>query len=90
MRSRSLLTSVKECGGVATGRVVCHNVGVADNKGKKRYVDPGWPEIDGDDDHAVSELATDRTGALSPFGEITFPLPADELPYVHAVTVVNK
>lgn len=63
---------------------------VADNKGKKRYVDPGWPAVDGDDDHAVSELATDRTGALSPFGEITFPLPADELPYVHAVTIVNK
>lgn len=65
-------------------------MGVADNKGKKRYVDPGWPAVDGEDDHAVSELATDRTGALSPFGEITFPLPADELPYVHAVTVVNK
>ncbi|MGY5190274.1 UNVERIFIED_CONTAM: hypothetical protein FO487_20950 [Bacillus amyloliquefaciens DSM 7 = ATCC 23350] len=63
---------------------------MADKKGKKRYVDPGWPAVDGDDDHAVSELATDRTGALSPFGEITFPLPADELPYVHAVTVVNK
>lgn len=90
MGSRSLLTSVKECGGVATGEGICHNVGVADNKGKKRYVDPGWPEIDGDDDHAVSELAADRTGALSPFGDITFPLPADDLPYVHAVTVVNK
>ena len=48
------------------------------------------PTTDGDDDHAVSELATDRTGALSPFGDLTFPLPADELPYIHPVTVVNK
>jgi hypothetical protein len=38
----------------------------------------------------VSELATDRVGALSPFGDLTFPLPADELPYLHPVTVVNK
>jgi hypothetical protein len=67
-------------------------VGVADNKRqKKQYVDPGWPVLDGDDDdHAVSELATDRTGALSPFGELTFPLPSDDIPYVHPVTVVNK
>jgi hypothetical protein len=64
--------------------------GVADKKSKKQYVDPGWPaDLDGDE-HAVSELATDRTGALSPFGELAFPLPADELPYLHPVTVVNK
>jgi hypothetical protein len=54
-----------------------------------RYVDNGWPTTD-PDDHAVSELATDRTGALSPFGEVTFPVPADDLPYVHPVTVVNR
>ncbi len=64
-----MLTSVSSAG-VATARGACHNVHVADNKPQKnRYVDPGWPELDGDDDHAVSELATDRTGALSPFGE---------------------
>jgi len=86
-----LLTSVKQAAGVATARGTCHNVGVADNKRQKnRYVDPGWPELNGDDDHAVSEAATDRTGALSPFGELTFPQPADELPYVHPITVVNK
>lgn len=63
---------------------------VADNADKKtRYVDPGWPTND-PDDHAVSELATDRTGALSPFGDLVFPLPHDELPYVHPVTVVNR
>jgi hypothetical protein len=61
---------------------------VADKK-KAQYVDNGWPVVE-DGDHAVSELATDRTGALSPFGELTFPLPADELPYMHPVTVVNR
>jgi hypothetical protein len=69
---------------------------VADNAGEKaqktektRYVDRGWPTTN-PDDHAVSELATDRTGALSPFGDVIFPLPADELPYVHPVTEVNR
>ncbi len=61
---------------------------VAEKK-KNQYVDNGWPEV-ADDDHAVSELATDRTGALSPFGEVEFPLPAERLPYMHPVTVVNK
>ncbi len=65
--------------------------GVADNKRqKKQYVDPGWPATSGDDDHAISELAADRTGALSPFGDLTFPLPVDDVPYVHPITVVNK
>jgi hypothetical protein len=85
------VTSVRAESGVATARGTCHNVGVADKKRQKnQYVDPGWPELNGEDDHAVSEAATDRTGALSPFGELTFPQPADELPYVHPITVVNK
>lgn len=64
---------------------------MADNaeKNKGRYVDPGWPTTD-PDDHAVSELVADRTGSLSPFGDVTFPLPAESLPYLHPVTVVNK
>jgi hypothetical protein len=69
---------------------------VLDNAGKKTrkawkmaYVDRGWPTIN-PGDHAVSELATDRVGALSPFGDLVFPLPADDLPYVHPVTVVNR
>jgi hypothetical protein len=56
---------------------------------KTRYVDRGWPTTD-PEENAVSELRTDRTGALSPFGTVEFPLPADELPYVHPVTVVNQ
>lgn len=56
---------------------------------KTKYVDNGWPTTD-PDDHAVSELVTDRTGALSPFGDLVFPVPSNDLPYVHPVTVVNK
>jgi hypothetical protein len=56
---------------------------------KTRYVDNGWPASE-PDDHPVSELATDRTGALSPFGDLAFPLPSNALPYVHPVTVVNR
>jgi hypothetical protein len=56
---------------------------------KKQYVDNGWPAA-GDGDHAVSELAADRVGALSPFGDLEFPLPADSLPYVHPVTNINR
>ena len=55
---------------------------------KNRYVDKGWPETDGEP--AVSELRTDRAGALSPFGDLVFPLPSDDLPYLHPVTVVNR
>ncbi|MEZ0363771.1 MULTISPECIES: hypothetical protein [Mycobacterium] len=63
---------------------------IADNKAQKtRYVDPGWPAT-GPDDHAVSETHSDRTGALSPFGDVEFPLPSDDLPYLHPVTVVNQ
>jgi hypothetical protein len=54
---------------------------VADNADieapKTPYVDNGWPTTN-PDDHAVSELATDRVGA------------ADELPYVHPVTEINR
>lgn len=48
------------------------------------------PTLSGDDDHAVTELASDRTGALSPFGDVVFPLPAEQLPFLPAVTVVNR
>ena len=63
---------------------------IAESKAPKtKYVDNGWPTTD-PDEHAVSELAADRVGALSPFGDVTFPLPASDLPYLHPVTVVNK
>ena len=55
----------------------------------KKGVDPRWPGA-GTDDHAVSEFTADRQGALSPFGELEFPLPGDQIPYVHPVTVINR
>ena len=70
------------------GRDRCQNDAVAE-KSKTRYVDNGWPTQD-PDDHAVSELAADRVGALSPYGDVAFPLPAADLPYLHPVTVVNR
>lgn len=50
-------------------------------------VDPTWPESS-DGDHPVTELNSDRQGALSPFGDIEFPLPST--PYNHPTTVINK
>lgn len=38
----------------------------------------------------MSELASPIVGALSPFGDAVFPQPAEVLPYVHPVTVVNR
>ncbi|MCP2235629.1 hypothetical protein LY41_001448 [Prauserella halophila] len=49
-------------------------------------IDPEWPEAD--DGHPVSELAADRQGALSPFGDVSFPL--DTVPYDHPHTEINK
>lgn len=52
-------------------------------------VDPTWPDS-ADGDHPVTELNADRQGALSPFGEIEFPLPSGSVPYHHPTTVINK
>jgi hypothetical protein len=38
----------------------------------------------------VSEFNADRQGALSPFGEVEFPLPGDQVPYIHPVTIINR
>jgi len=52
-------------------------------------VTPRLPEPLGGENHAVAdfhvnELAADMAGSLSPFGpEVEFPLPLDELQYVH-------
>lgn len=54
--------------------------------GKKDGIDPTWPAAEGE--HPVSELAADRQGALSPFGDLTFPL--DAVSYVHPETEINR
>jgi len=53
----------------------------------KERIDPAWPEVP-DGNVPVSELAADRQGALSPFGEVSFP--QERVPYVHPETKINK
>lgn len=53
-------------------------------------IDPKWPGGENGHDHPVSELAADRQGSLSPYGDEEFPVPADTLPYVHPVTEINR
>lgn len=56
-----------------------------------RYLtDPRWPVDVSRGEHAVTELASDRQGSLSPFGEVSFPLSEDQLDYVHPVTEINR
>ncbi|GGM43493.1 hypothetical protein GCM10012275_13090 [Longimycelium tulufanense] len=51
--------------------------------------DPTWPDLP-NGENPVTELASPLQGALSPYGEVTFPLPSDELPYRHPVTEINR
>lgn len=62
------------------------DVAKSDNRRRKR-IDPTWPETPAGE-YPVSELAADRQGALSPYGEVTFPL--DSVPYEHPHTEINK
>ncbi|WP_395728231.1 hypothetical protein [Nakamurella sp.] len=50
-------------------------------------VDPTWPELP-DGEHPLTELSTDVQGALSPFGDVEFPL--TKVPYTHPTTVINR
>lgn len=59
-------------------------------KGNPDRIEPTWPEKPANAAHPVSELAADRQGALSPFGDVTFPLPVEDLGYEHPVTEINK
>lgn len=59
-------------------------------KANRFLTDPHWPADVSRDEHAVTELASDRQGSLSPFGELSFPLPEEDLPYVHPTTVINR
>jgi hypothetical protein len=63
------------------------DVAKGDNSKKKARIDPAWPQLS-EADHPVSELAADRQGALSPFGDVTFPL--DAVPYEHPQTEINR
>ncbi|NHD18247.1 MULTISPECIES: hypothetical protein [Actinopolyspora] len=58
------------------------------NKSKNERIDPEWPHEG--DEHPVSEFLADRQGPMSPFGDVTFPLSEDVLPYEHPHTEINK
>lgn len=61
------------------------------NVEKKHYVDPGWPAHVAGGAHPVTELISHAPGANSPYGnETVFPVPAEELGYVHPYTRVNS
>ncbi|MBZ8176339.1 hypothetical protein GP475_03615 [Corynebacterium poyangense] len=61
------------------------------NMEKKKYVDPGWPQHIPGDGHAVTEMISKLAGASSPYGDdLEFPVPAEELPYVHPYTRINR
>jgi hypothetical protein len=62
-------------------------VAKGDNGKKTARIDPTWPHA-AEGEHPVSELAADRQGALSPFGDVTFPLETVE--YVHPETEINR
>ncbi|WP_210769941.1 hypothetical protein [Qaidamihabitans albus] len=62
------------------------DVAKAENRKRKR-IDPSWPEVP-PGEHPVSELASDRQGALSPYGDVTFPV--ESVPYEHPETEINK
>ncbi|PPK70535.1 hypothetical protein V5P93_000585 [Actinokineospora auranticolor] len=55
---------------------------------KTDRIDPTWAGDDDKGSHPVTELTSDRQGALSPFGDITFPL--ETIPYVHPETKINR
>ncbi len=62
---------------------------MAARKNKQDRIDPTWHETDAGD-HPVSEFLADRQGSLSPFGNISFPMSEDNIPYQHPETKINK
>lgn len=51
---------------------------------------PGWPDAEAYGDHPVTDRTALVAGGLSPFGEVTFPIPAADLDYLHPYTVINR
>lgn len=58
---------------------------------EKLHANPSWPEVRREGAHAVTEIVAPFAGASSPFGDdLRLPRPADDLPYVHPFTRVNR
>lgn len=60
------------------------------NAKKNGYVDAGWPTNLPEGQHAMTELVATHAGALSPYGDVEFPVPLSQINYVHPHTVINK
>ncbi|MCF4006719.1 hypothetical protein L1O03_05935 [Corynebacterium uropygiale] len=61
------------------------------NMEKKQYVDPGWPQHTPGGGHPVTEMISKIAGASSPYGDdLEFPVPPEELTYVHPYTRINR
>ncbi len=61
------------------------------SKAKKNgYVDPGWPTDLPEGQHAMTEIVATLAGAMSPYGDVDFPVDPSTLNYVHPTTVINK
>jgi hypothetical protein len=60
---------------------------VAAKNNREDRTDPTWPRLP-EGAHPVTELVSPIQGALSPFGDTTFPL--DRTSYEHPVTEINK
>lgn len=56
---------------------------------KSKGIDPTWPKLP-DGAHPITELTSETQGAPSPFGDVTFPVDASTLPYIHPTTVINR
>jgi hypothetical protein len=63
---------------------------VAKGEVKADKIDPEWPAAAYEHEHPIGEFTSDRQGSLSPFGDETFPVPAETLQYEHPVTVINR
>ncbi|WP_293954553.1 hypothetical protein [uncultured Corynebacterium sp.] len=61
------------------------------NVEKKGFVDPAWPDHNPSEGHVVTELIGQFAGAFSPWGDHNeFPVPAEQIGYVHPVTRINR
>jgi hypothetical protein len=63
---------------------------VARRKDKADRIDPEWPAGASHSERPISELAADRQGSLSPFGDEDVPVPPERLRYEHPQTVINR
>ena len=61
------------------------------NVEKKRFVDPAWPTHLPEGEHAVTEMTSYLAGPSSQYGDdMVFPVPQEQLNYVHPYTRMTR